>query len=155
MEHQLDESSYLIRGSKMKFLFLVLILTALGYSSPVELVISEAQLQEALESTVEDSRISSLEVDIQDDLILLSAVMTLPDQEVDIKLEIQKETDTEENCRTMCVVSATANGNTMSQARIEQWDQWIDNGLKSMSQTELGMADSINLGSDEITFIWY
>ena len=138
----------------MKSLFLVLILAALGYSSSLELVISEAQLQEALESTVEDSRISSLDVDIQDDLIVLSAVMILSNQEVDLRLEIQKETDTEENCRTWCVVSATANSNPINQARIELWNQWINTGMKNMAQTELGMADRITVGSDEITFIW-
>ena len=138
----------------MKSLFLVLILTALGYSSSLELVISEAQLQEALESSVEDSRISSLDVDIQDDLIVLSAVMILPNQEVDLRLEIQKETDTEENCTTWCVVSATANSNPINQARLELWNQWINTGMKNMAQTELGMADRITVRSDEITFIW-
>ena len=138
----------------MKVLCLILFLVALGSSASVELVISEAQLQEALASAIDDSRISSMVVDIQDDLIVLSAVMILPEQDVDIRLEIKSETDTEENCQTCCVVSASANGNPIDQARIELWNQWIDNGMKSIAQTELGMADRISIQADEITFIW-
>jgi regulator of extracellular matrix RemA (YlzA/DUF370 family) len=138
----------------MKSLFLILFLVAIGSSASVELLISEAQLQEALESAIDDSRISSLVVDIQDDLIVLSAVMILPEQNVDLRLEIKRETDTEENCQTCCVVSATANGNPIDQSRIELWNQWIDSGMKSMVQTELGMADSVAILSDEMILIW-
>ncbi|MBN2587386.1 MAG: hypothetical protein JXA64_07385 [Candidatus Fermentibacteraceae bacterium] len=136
----------------MKALCLVLLVASLVSATTLEIVVTEADLQEALESSIEDTRISSLDVDVQEGVILLTAVRDLPNQSVDLEIEIWLDPESDEHI--WCVKTATANGNPFTSARIELWNLWFNNGMKNMAQTELGRADAITIEPDQITFTW-
>ena len=136
----------------MKALVIALILASVCFSTTLELVVTEEQLQEALEGAVEDTRISELDVDIQEGVILLTATRMVLQQPVELEIEIWLDPQADENI--WCVKSATANGNPLSENRIELWNQWFNTGMRNMAQTEMGRADTITIEPDQITFAW-
>jgi hypothetical protein len=136
----------------MKVLFLILSIASIGFASTLELVVTEEQLQEALEQCIEDTRISSLDVDIQNDLIVLTAVREMPLRTVDLEIQIWLDPEAEEDLWS--VKEATANGESFNQNRIELWNEWFNIGMENMAETELGRADVITIEPDQITFIW-
>jgi hypothetical protein len=136
----------------MKALISLLVLASVCFSTTLELVITEEQLQAALEDAVEDTRISVLDVDIQEGVIVLTASRMVLQQPVELDIEIWLDPSADENI--WCVKSATANGNPLSENRIELWNQWLNTGMRNMAQTELGRADIISIEPEQITFIW-
>ncbi|OPL19275.1 MAG: hypothetical protein AVO35_11900 [Candidatus Aegiribacteria sp. MLS_C] len=136
----------------MKACAAVLVLAFLGTAAAVELVITEEQLQDALEAAIQDTRISSVEVNILEGYISLTAVRRVLDQDVDIEIELWLDPGADEN--TWTVRNATANGNPMNENRIELWNIWLNTGMKNMARTETGRADTITIEPGRITFVW-
>jgi hypothetical protein len=137
----------------MKVLLLVLVVVSLGFSATLEIIITEEELQSALVESIEDTRISSLETDIQEDVIVLTAVREMPLQTVDLEVEIWLDPENpDENIWT--VKSGTANGQPFGATRIELWNLWFNAAMDRMGETNLGRADNITIEPDEITMVW-
>lgn len=136
----------------MKTLLAVLVLVSLGLGSTLEIVVTEADLQEALEGLIEDTRISSVAVDIQEGIIVIDAVRGLANQDVDIQVVVWLDPESEENIWT--TRSGTANDRPMGDDRLALWNEWFSIGMHNMAQTELGRADVITIEPDQVTFIW-
>ena len=136
----------------MKALLVVLVLASLGLGLTLEVVVTEADLQEALEGLIEDTRISSVIVDIQEGIIVIDAVRELANQSIDIQVIVWLNPESDEN--VWAVRSGTANDRPMGDERLELWNEWFNQGMHNMAQTELCRADSIIIEPDRITFIW-
>lgn len=136
----------------MKAPLTVLVLAFLGTAAAVELVITEDQLQDALEAAIQDTRISSIEVNILEGYVSLTAVRRVLNQDVDIEIELWLDPVADENIWT--VRNATANGSPMNENRIELWNLWLNTGMKNMTRTEMGRADTITIVPGRVTFVW-
>jgi hypothetical protein len=136
----------------MMRLLLALLLVSVGVSSAYEIVVTEEEIQTALEEAIVDTRVSDLEVEIQPGLITLTALRTMPLQTYDI--EIQIWLDPHEDDNVWAVKEATANGIPFGQARIDLWNAWFNAGMEAMAQTAAGRADRITIETDQVVFEW-
>ena len=136
----------------MKALLAVMVLTSLGLGSTLEIVVTEADLQGALEEMIDDTRISSVAVDIQEGIIVIDAVRGLANLSVDIQVIVGLNPESDINLWE--VQSGTVNDRPMGDERLALWNDWFLVGMHRMSQTDLGRADTITIEPDQVTFIW-
>jgi len=136
----------------MKGLLLALVAASVAFSAPLTLVITEEELQTALEDCIDDTHISDLDVDIQTGQIVMQAVRTMPLQTVDLEVVVWLDPNDEHNVWT--VKEATANGEPFGPARTALWDAWFAAGMEAMAATNMGRADRITIEPDQITMEW-
>jgi hypothetical protein len=136
----------------MRGLLLALVAASVAFCAPLTLVVTEQELQAALEDCIDDTHITDLEVDIQSGQIELTAVRTQPLQTVDLDVVIWLDPGDENNVWT--VKEATANGEPFGPARIAVWNAWFTAGMETMAATNLGRADRITIEPDQITMEW-
>jgi hypothetical protein len=134
---------------------LILLLALLGSVMAFELVITEEELQNAIEEGIVDPNVTFVEVDIATGVIHFTGIRTRPATGIEdvLTMDIYLEVGDDHHIE-ISVEDAMINGFGIDEGRLEIWNDRIARGIERFTGSQQGMLQRVTVGSNEIALTW-
>jgi hypothetical protein len=139
----------------MRNLLLALVIASSAFAATtIELVITEDELQEAFEESIVDPSVDSIDLDIQTDMIVLSATRMRPATGIIDEASMDIYLDVVDGHLSVTIENAQWNSITLAANRIDVWNARIQRGIERITGNSIGNLQSVEVGMNQIVLTW-